>query len=452
MNTKKVFALAMVLALSLGILAGCGSSGVSQTSGAASAPDGQTSQSPASQTEPSQKPAEPVTIKWVLWDWDLTTYYKALIEAYTAVNPHVTIEYVDLGGADFMPMLSTQLSGGADFDVLAIKDIPGYANLIRQKHLEPLNNYIAEKNIDTSLYGGTVEQLTVDGNIYQLPFRSDFWIIYYNKDLFDKAGIAYPTNDMTIEQYDELSRKLTSGSGASKIYGAHYHTWRSAVTLFGILDGKHTVVDGNYDFLKPYYERILKLQNDGIVQDYATLRTSSTHYSGVFFNNQVAMMNMGTWFIATQIDKIKSGESLSTNWGIVKYPHPEGVEAGTTLGTITGIAVNAKSAKKDAALDFLRFMTGPEGAAVIAKTGTIPAIKNEEVINAISSMEGFPADVNSKEALYTYKTYLEMPLHDKGSDIEVALNEGHENIMTKNVTIDQGISDLNKRIAEIIGN
>lgn len=452
MNTKKVFALAMVLALSLGILAGCGSSGASQTSDAASAPAGQTSQSPASQTEPSQKPAEPVTIKWVLWDWDLTTYYKALIEAYTAVNPHVTIEYVDLGGADFMPMLSTQLSGGADFDVLAIKDIPGYANLIRQKHLEPLNTYIAEKQIDTSLYGGTVEQLTVDGNIYQLPFRSDFWIIYYNKDLFDKAGIAYPTNDMTIEQYDELSRKLTSGSGASKIYGAHYHTWRSAVTLFGILDGKHTVVDGNYDFLKPYYERILKLQNDGIVQDYATLRTSSTHYSGVFFNNQVAMMNMGTWFIATQIDKIKSGESLSTNWGIVKYPHPEGVEAGTTLGTITGIAVNAKSAKKDAALDFLRFVTGPEGAAVIAKTGTIPAIKNEEVINAISSMNGFPADVNSKEALYTYKTYLEMPLHDKGSDIEVALNEGHENIMTKNVTIDQGISDLNKRIAEIIGN
>ncbi len=452
MNTKKVFALAMVLAFSLGILAGCGSSGASQTSGAASAPAGQTSQSPASQTEPSQKPAEPVTIKWVLWDWDLTTYYKALIEAYTAVNPHVTIEYVDLGGADFMPMLSTQLSGGADFDVLSIKDIPGYANLIRQKHLEPLNTYIAEKKIDTSLYGGTVEQLTVDGNIYQLPFRSDFWIIYYNKDLFDKAGIAYPTNDMTIEQYDELSRKLTSGSGASKIYGAHYHTWRSAVTLFGILDGKHTVVDGNYDFLKPYYERILKLQNDGIVQDYATLRTSSTHYSGVFFNNQVAMMNMGTWFIATQIDKIKSGESLSTNWGIVKYPHPKGVEAGTTLGTITGIAVNAKSAKKDAALDFLRFMTGPEGAAVIAKTGTIPAIKNEEVINAISSMEGFPADVNSKEALYTYKTYLEMPLHDKGSDIEVALNEGHENIMTKNVTIDQGISDLNKRIAEIIGN
>ena len=33
--------------------------------------------------------------------------------------------------------------------------------------------------------------------------------------------------------------------------------WRSTTTLFGILDGEHTVIDGNYDFLKPYYEQVL---------------------------------------------------------------------------------------------------------------------------------------------------------------------------------------------------
>lgn len=174
---------------------------------------------------------------------------------------------------------------------------------------------------------------------------SDFWVVYYNKDLFDKAGVEYPSNDMTFDQYDELARKMTSGSGSEKVYGAHYHTWRSAVQLFGILDGKNNVVGGNYDFLKPTYERILKEQEDGIVMDYATLKTSSTHYSGVFYNNSVAMMNMGSWFIATQIEKVKSGESQSTNWGIVKYPHPDGVEAGTTLGTITSLAVNQKSKK-----------------------------------------------------------------------------------------------------------
>ena len=58
------------------------------------------------------------------------------------------------------------------------------------------------------------------------------------------------------------------------------------------------------------------------------------------------MMNMGSWFIPTQIEKIGIGESLATEWGIVKYPHPEGVEAGTTLGTITSVAVNAASGLK----------------------------------------------------------------------------------------------------------
>ena len=42
---------------------------------------------------------------------------------------------------------------------------------------------------------------------------------YYNKDLFDKAGVEYPSNDLTMEDYDALARKMTSGSGDTKVYG-----------------------------------------------------------------------------------------------------------------------------------------------------------------------------------------------------------------------------------------
>lgn len=449
MNYKRLYGMTFTAVLSVGLLAGCsGNNNNAQNNAAATnAPAAGTNASASS--EPSQ---EPVTLKWALWDWEATAYYKPLIEAYQKEHPNVTIEYVDLGSTDYMTMLSTQLSGGADLDILTIKDIPGYSNLVKQNHLEPLKGFMSSNSIDPALYGGTVEQIEVNDEVYALPFRSDFWIVYYNKDLFDKAGVEYPSNDMTFEQYDELARKMTSGSGAEKVYGAHYHTWRSAVQLFGILDGKNTVVDGNYDFLKPTYERILKEQEDGIVMDYATLKTSSTHYSGVFYNNSVAMMNMGSWFIATQIEKVKSGESQATNWGIVKYPHPDGVEAGTTLGTITSLAVNQKSEHKEAALDFMKFVTGEEGASVIASTGTIPAIKNDEVISSITSIEGFPADENSKAALNTVQTYLEMPMHEKSADIEVILNEAHDNIMTKNATIDEGLKDMNTRVQALLNN
>lgn len=193
----------------------------------------------------------PTTIKWALWDLNNTTYYKPLIEAYQAANPNVKIETLDLGSTDYSTVLSTQLTGGDDtIDVVTIKDIPGYNNLVKAGQLVSLNAYAAKTKIDTSIYGGTVEQITVNSNYYALPFRSDFWIVYYNKALFDKAGVPYPTNDMTMAQYDAIARKMTSGTGADKVYGSHYHTWRSAVQLFGILDGKNTIVDGKYEFLK----------------------------------------------------------------------------------------------------------------------------------------------------------------------------------------------------------
>ncbi len=404
-----------------------------------------------SNKEKAQKESGPVTLKWALWDWDATAYYKPLIEAYNTTHPDVKIEPLDLGSSEYQTMLSIQLTGGDDsIDVVTIKDIPGYNTLQKAGQLVNLNDFIKENGIDTSLYGGTTDQITVNGNLYALPFRSDFWVVFYNKDLFDKAGVPYPTNDMTFSEYDALARKMTSGSGAEKVYGAHYHTWRSAVQLFGVLDGKHSIVDGEYDFLKPYYETILKQQKDGIVQSYAQLKTTSTHYSGVFYNNSVAMLNMGSWFIGTLIQKVAAGEALCKNWGMVKYPHPDGVPAGTTLGTITSLGVSSASKNKKAALDFVRFVTGPDGAEVIAKTGTFPAIKNDAVIKTISSMEGFPTDANSAQALAVAKTYLEMPLHEKAAEIEVVLNQQHDNIMTENTTIDAGLKEMAKGVSAII--
>lgn len=442
---KKVFPLLMALVMVVVLAAGCGGNAPS-TSTAAPPATTETSSDPA----PTE--AAPVTLKWALWDLEQTAYYNAIIEAYKSVAPHVTIETVDLGSSDYMNMLQTQLAGGADFDVVTMKDIPGYANLVTQQLLEPLDEFIADNGIDTSLYGGTTDQILVDGKLYQLPFRSDFWVVFYNKDIFDKMKVAYPTNDMTMEQYDALARQLVNGEGNDKVYGAHYHTWRSAVQLFGILDGKHTVVDGgSYEWLKPYYEMILAEQKDGVVMDYATAVSTSSHYRDLFYNAKIAMMNMGTWQIGSQIKAVAEGTTTVSNWGIVKYPHPAGISAGTTLGTITGLAVSKAAPNKEEAMKFVQWVTGEDGAKVVASTGTIPAIHSADVMSAISGMEGFPQDENSKAALSTTQVYLEMPLHPNAGQIEVVLNEEHTEIMTGAKTIDEGLAAMERRIAEILG-
>lgn len=446
---KKVIALLTVLLLALAVFAGC-----SSNQGTAPAESEEPSEAPAeSENPPAEAEPEPVTLKWAIWDLDQTAYYQAIMDGYAEVAPHVTIETVDLGSSDYMNMLQTQLAGGADFDVVTIKDIPGYANLVATDQLEPLNDFIAAEGIDTSLYGGTTEQVTVEGNLYQLPFRSDFWVVFYNKDIFDEMGVDYPTSDMTMAEYDELARKLVHGEGNDKVYGTHYHTWRSAVQLFGILDGQHTVVDGgSYEWMKPYYEMILKEQDDGIVMDYATAVSTSSHYRDLFYNSKIAMMNMGTWQIGSQIMAVKNGETEVANWGIVKYPHPDGIEAGTTLGTITGLSVSKNAPNKDEGLKFVEWVTGTEGAKVVASTGTIPAIHTADVMSVISGTDGFPTDENSVAALETAQVYLEMPLHPQAGEIEVVLNEEHTEIMNGSKTIDDGLASMQRRIDEILGN
>lgn len=394
------------------------------------------------------------TLTWAVWDYATTPYYDALINAYEAANPDVNIEVIDLGSADYQTALQIQLSGGgSDFDVVAVKDIPGYNNLVKAGLLQDLTPLAERDGVDTAAYGGIVEQVSVDGKFYELPFRSDFWVIFYNKDLFDAAGVPYPDNDMTFEEYDQIARAVTSGSGASKVYGAHYHTWRSAIQLFGILDGQHQITDGgDYSYLKPYYEMALAQQADGIVQDYATLKTSNIHYTGVFYNQSVAMMNMGSWFIASLIAANQSGQSDAQNWGLAKYPHAEGVEPGTTLGTITALAIPTGTDQTEAAWDFVKFVCGTEGAEALAATGNFPAVTNDEINNIIASMDGFPQDEQSKEALNVAQLYLEMPLHDKSAEIEVVLNEFHDQIMTGNMSVDDGLAEMGRRVDQVLAN
>lgn len=430
MKMKKLVSMVLAFTLTATVLIGCGNS------------DGD------SKAQAGKDSSGKVTLKMAVWDKDKTAYLKPVIDEYKAKNQNVDIELLDISSAEYQDKLSVMLSGGSDdIDIITVKDTPGYSSMVNKNQLEPLDSYISKDSIKLESYSGTAEQLKVKDKLYALPFRSDFWLLYYNKDIFDKAKVAYPTNDMTWNQYEELAKKIASGDGTNRAYGTHDHTWRSTVQLPAVLDGKNTIIQKDYSFLKPYYEMALRMQKDKIIMDYASLKTGSIHYSGVFENNQTAMLPMGSWFMG-QLMADKEKGTANMNWGIVKYPHADGVKPGTTIGTITSLAINSKSSKKDAAWDFLKFFSGEQGAALVAKAGTIPAIKNDDVIKTITAQKGFPADEESKKALETVKTYLEMPVNAKSAAIEVILNEEHDLIMTGSINVDDGLKEMGKRVSE----
>ena len=117
---------------------------------------------------------------------------------------------------------------------------------------------------------------------------------------------------------------------------------------------------------------------------------------------------------------------------------------------MTSLGVNSNSANKEAAIDFVNWCASAEGAAVMASTGNFPAIFDDATLDIIASLDGFPTDEASKEALNTVAIYLEMPLSNKASEIEQVLNTEHDAIMTGAKTIDEGIANMNEQVLAIL--
>jgi multiple sugar transport system substrate-binding protein len=444
---QSIFSKITILLVLSVLLSACGSAATSTQAPATQEPAA--TEAPAATQAPTatEAPVEPVTLKMTAWDLATTPYWQAVIDAYEAQNPNVTVELVDISSQEYHDKVNIMLSGGDDSDIITVKDIPGYSAMLTRGQIVPLNDYIAKDSIDLSMYSGAAEQLTYEGSIYALPFRSDIWILFYNKDLFDKAGVSYPTNDMTWTEFDALARQMTSGSGADKVYGTHFHTWRSTVELGTVQDGKNTVIATDYSFMKPMYDMVTSMQNDGIIMDYGTLKAGSIHYSGVFKNQEIAMLPMGSWWIGGMIKAVDAGEA-SFNWDVVKYPHPEGVPAGTTAGTLTSLAINANSKNKDAAWDFIKFYSGPEGAKALAATGNLPAVRTPDALAIFASVPGVPAGATT--ALETVTVRLEIPMDAHAGAVEQILNEEHDLIMTSSINVDDGLAEMTQRVNEAL--
>ena len=389
--------------------------------------------------------AEDQVLTVVTWDATTTPYLIAQKDAFEASHPGVTIEYVDVASQDYAVKTTTMLEGGDTSDVFMIKEIDNLINWQAQGFAAPLADYIAA-GYDLSGFVGTEENYAVDGVQYAIPFRSDFWVLFYNKDLFDAAGVELPTNDMTWDQYAELAKKMTDKEKG--IYGTHYHTWLSAVVNWAVCDGVNTLADKNYDDLLYFYKLYQDLEDTGACMSYADLKASGLHYSAAFANGNIAMLPMGYWYVSTLIGYNQDG-TCNFNWGITAVPHAEGVAAGSSFGNLTGAMINAKSEKKDLAWEYISWLGGVEGAKATASVGARPAWVSEEVAASMSSVEGFPTDENSKGALLPAAVAMEWPVAEKVSDIKTIVNEEHTMIMAREVSPEEGIEEMNERVAEL---
>lgn len=444
MKKRRMAAGFMAAAMVLGTLAGCGGGGTTETA----APAETTTAAPV-QAEVKEATGEDVTIKVALWDYSNTAYYKTMIDAFQEKYPNVTVEVVEFTADEYDNVVVTQLSSKQDFDVVFTKGTPALSALIKQGHIYALDDLIAaDDSFDPANYSGLVDQLSLDGHTYALPFRYDNNLIFYNKDLFDAAGVAYPEDGMTMAEYHELAAKLTSGEGNDKVYGAHVHTWPSNVYQYPNRTEAFNFADpATYESLIPYYNEILAMQDEGVVQDYGALKSSNIHYSGVFYNQQAAMLQIGTWYINMLCENVKD-----FNWGVCAIPNNEGMSNENSIGGVTPVSIGAYAKHPAEAWQFISYVCGEESAKVLASCGIVPGYSSPAVGEIFDSLhDTYP---NAPEGLSKYlsceKNVMEQPMNAKNKEIDTIMQEQHSAIMTKSVSVEEGVQQLIDRVNEVL--
>ena len=390
-----------------------------------------------------------IKLKVVSWDVSHNNCMNEILEAFKVENPEIAVEIIDIPSMDYNQKLQIMLNGKSDMDVFFIKDGDTSKGLNNRGHLTDISAYVSRDNIDLSVFNGLAERFIIDNRLVALPFVTAYYILYYNKDIFDKAGIPYPSNDMTWTEWEKLAGKITSGSGNSKIYGGILHTWQACVQNWALQDGKHTIMDTDYSFFKPYYEMALRMQNAGHIWDYGSLKSTNINATSAFLQGNVAMMPMGTWSYVNIIDRINKGES-SIHWGIAVLPHPIGVEAGWTVGSVSPVAINQASRKKDAAWEFVKFVTGEEGARILAKYNLSPARADEESMRIIAEGPNMPK--GALDALKVKNISLDRPMVDFVEEVNLMLGQEHSLIMLGEVSIEKGLEKMARRSKEIQNN
>lgn len=164
-----------------------------------------------------------VSGKLTIWSWGAGAEKEArekAVEAFMKAHPELQIEHSVIPTADSVwdQKQAAAYSAGTAADVMQMS--PDYYGLL-SKYYEDLRPYVErdginlEELITPGFLGGYYRP---DGKLEAMPLLANCFVFAYNKELFDRFGVAYPTDDWTWEDFAEMAPKFVSGSGFNRTY------------------------------------------------------------------------------------------------------------------------------------------------------------------------------------------------------------------------------------------
>ncbi|MDY0290183.1 MAG: extracellular solute-binding protein [Sphaerochaeta sp.] len=312
---------------------------------------------------------------------------------FEAKYPQYEVEYVDLGSTDYLVRLDTMVAAGERLDMALAMDSVAYTSRAREGMFESIGDYLAEDGFDLyDAFGDGIKASFIGDKIYGLPYTKGGFYVFYNKDMFDAAKVAYPTDDWTWAQFEAIAKTMTKGTGANKTYGANIHfTWGFDIdTLPAQMAGWSPFKNGDKNTPNmddPRLKNALLMWNrmQNIDKTAISLQTFKAEQIGSrmpFAKGQSSMLLSNwwsaSWFVSSKFGSAEGDKILNFNLGVANIPRPDASVPNnlnaTDLDYYFAVPRTTKNAKGGALL--ARFMI----TDMWPKFGTLSSYRYEDLV------------------------------------------------------------------------
>lgn len=322
--------------------------------------------------------AEDTTLTYMMWDPEQLEIEADTIAEFEAANPGVKVEAQAMPPSDYWPKLSALAAAGDLPDVFAMSSgfVKGWAGA---GNLADLTEVTADTDLSVYYEGALTPGMAGD----QMAAFPQNWVapvLYYNRDMFDAAGLEYPQADWTWDDFREAAKALTLDTNDDGqidqwgywIYGryAHVDTWmfRNGGRY---LNADETAIELNdaavntLDFLTGL---VLEDKVAPMPQEMEGIRQQD-----VFPLGMAAMWVDGSWNIAN----VRSVADPEMNWAIAQVPMGPDATPDTAAAYAWAdmLSMSKTTENADLAWAFIQHMIGEGRTAADFKGGKVPAFR-----------------------------------------------------------------------------
>ena len=377
-------------------------------------------------------------------DQDHVDELEALISTFESQHPDIQIEYTTAPFDSYFTKLQTDFAAGNAPDVFEL-NYENFVTFASRGTLEPLTPYLEGQDgvAANTFYPAALDAFQYDGTQYGLPITFSTVVLYYNKDLFDAAGLEYPTSDWTWDDVMRAAEALNDPQ--ERVWGIYqpvqfWEFYKAAAAAGGGLEvGEEVRIDTPENRQALHY-LVDKVQIAGVMPTDAEL--SGVANEDLFLNGQLGMLVSGIWMF----DKF---QSAAFEWDIAVEP---GSVRNATHFFANAAAIASNSGVPDAAWQWVEFLaTSPEVAqARIESNWELPALSLESADVLQPYLErGAPAN---RDAVFASLEYaVTPPVVENQPELQDIINQELEAARLGAKTVEEALASAQERVEALLG-